>query len=35
MLIYDYWLKQGYKDIRIFSLLAEYHIFYADVHIGI
>lgn len=35
MLIYDYRLKQGYKDIKIFSLLAEFHISYADMHIVI
>lgn len=33
--MYDYWLKQGYKDNTIFSLLAEFHISYADMHTGI
>lgn len=33
--MYDYLLKQGYKDNMISSLLAEFHVSYADRHTGI
>lgn len=36
MLIYDYWLKQGYKNnVMTFSFAAEFYISYADMHTGI
>lgn len=36
MLIYNYWLKQVYKDnVMTFSFAAEFHISYVDMHAGI